>query len=140
MSSGQAPPQIVQMEEIYDKKENILPLKQGRRADILTASWSPKELEQQEARFRASINNPENLHSNDPLEAYHCYLKWLREVYPSGHKSVPKLLEKACRTFKRDERYRNDPRYLNMWLMVCLSVKWRSSYILPRLLAKQNHL
>jgi checkpoint serine/threonine-protein kinase len=108
---------IVQMEDIYDKKENIIPLKEGRRAKTLSESQSPAQLEIAHQQFQTALADPLNDDSNDPLEIYHCYLKWMKEHYPSGHKSLPKLLETTCRRFKRDERYRNDPRYLNMWLM-----------------------
>jgi checkpoint serine/threonine-protein kinase len=109
------------MESIYDKKENIIPLKQGRRANTLATTIPPAQLEIQSSQFQNAISDPSNDDTNDPLEIYHCYLKWMKENYPSGHKSLPKLLEQTCRRFKRDERYRNDPRYLNMWLMVCLN-------------------
>lgn len=109
---------IVQMDDIYDKKENIIPLKTGRSAKALATTISPEQLEITAKQFERAIADPQNKDSNDPLEIYHCYLKWMKENYPSGHKSLHGLLEKTCSTFKRDERYRNDPRYLNMWLMV----------------------
>ena len=44
------------------------------------------------------------------------YVRWMQDSYPSGNPDLVGLLERATREFKDDERYRNDERYLKLWI------------------------
>ncbi|KAI9348783.1 hypothetical protein DFJ73DRAFT_760813 [Zopfochytrium polystomum] len=56
---------------------------------------------------------------NDPLAPHARLLKVYETFFPSGdQKQYRSALERATRTFCKDERYRNDLRYVNMWLAV----------------------
>lgn len=61
-----------------------------------------------------------NQESDDPLEAWWRYFKWNVDNFPSGQTSesglVP-LLERATRTFRDSEQYRNDSRYLRLFVI-----------------------
>ncbi|NWU97770.1 BUB1 kinase, partial [Upupa epops] len=60
-----------------------------------------------EARIR-SYQGP------DPLEPWDSYLRWLEEALPGPEKRsrLPGLLEQLVKEFLRDERYRQDPRFV----------------------------
>ncbi|KAL1924985.1 uncharacterized protein VTP21DRAFT_4639 [Calcarisporiella thermophila] len=119
------PDDIPEFTTFEHQKENILPLRQGRSAKALASifSLSPSGLDahlaEGHARFQAELAalTPDD---GDPLDVHHRYVRWVLEHYPQGHNhdsNLIPLLEKATRAFKDDERYRNDPRYLHLWLM-----------------------
>ncbi|KAJ3089502.1 hypothetical protein HK102_006235 [Quaeritorhiza haematococci] len=123
-------PPIPSLSDFEHQKENIAPLPQGRRAKVLSALFSDSDvpsqqaqLEEQRRRFEELIAAEESSRNqqtedSDPLEIYHQYLKWMQENYTSGHPELMQVLEKAVRRFKRDVRYKNDLRYLKMWLLL----------------------
>ena len=45
-------------------------------------------------------------------------IKWTQENFPSGHASINRVVEQAVRTFRKDPRYKNDPRYIRLWMSV----------------------
>ena len=58
-----------------------------------------------------------NYKGDDPLEPWLGYITWTQDAFPSGNGRLVELLEECCRTFKDNERYKNDERYLKVWLM-----------------------
>ena len=70
--------------------------------------------------FSPSTQLKENLlDADDPLDPFCRYVRWLQETHPQGQSSQSNLvntLERATRAFKDDSRYKNDPRYLRLWL------------------------
>lgn len=54
----------------------------------------------------------------DPLLPWLRYVKWTEAEYPSRGKgsAYVQLLERCTRKFKDEERYRNDKRYLRVWI------------------------
>ncbi|CAG8760120.1 1888_t:CDS:1, partial [Acaulospora colombiana] len=104
-------------------KENIYPVKQGRSASSLSRVFSSDpssrqaELQAGHEQFNAELEMVEEL--DDPLDVYNRYIKWTMENYPQGQTSqsnLVQLLERASKTFVKDTRYKNDPRYLKCWL------------------------
>ncbi|KAJ3308466.1 hypothetical protein HDU76_003959, partial [Blyttiomyces sp. JEL0837] len=61
--------------------------------------------------------------SDDPLDPYHRLLVWYQDRYPSGHPKHASLLETAVRAFRKDPRYKEDPRFIRMWLQVARKAK-----------------
>jgi len=58
--------------------------------------------------------------SDDPLDIYDRYVKWTLDAYPSAQNTPQSqlcpLLERATKAFQSSSLYKNDPRYLKLWL------------------------
>jgi checkpoint serine/threonine-protein kinase len=123
VSTGSAQ-RAVDLAEIEQEKENIMPMRGGRSAAALAQVFAAPDsarashLEKQRCHFQNDIANAHEM--DDPLEVYYRFVRWTIDNYPQGNSSesnlVP-LLEQCTRTFRTDKRYKNDPRYLRCWLM-----------------------
>eukprot|EP00002_Diphylleia_rotans_P040638 TRINITY_DN9686_c0_g1_i1.p1 TRINITY_DN9686_c0_g1~~TRINITY_DN9686_c0_g1_i1.p1 ORF type:complete len:343 (-),score=83.44 TRINITY_DN9686_c0_g1_i1:377-1405(-) len=104
-------------------KENVQPLRKGRKAidivskleDTNSARDQKERLKQQMMDFEEAISAPDQ---EDPLIPWIRYLDWMQVVELSGFKKLEmtKLLQRATTEFKDSERYRNDLRYIHMWM------------------------
>ncbi|XP_027036615.1 mitotic checkpoint serine/threonine-protein kinase BUB1-like [Pocillopora damicornis] len=99
-------------------KENVQPLKQGRKLANLTAAFAPSSVDQsrihkEKREFEAQIRTYEG---EDPLANWYRYIVWTSENFPKGGKDLGSLLERCMTTFKDEERYKNDERYVKVWL------------------------
>ncbi|XP_076946137.1 mitotic spindle checkpoint protein BUBR1 [Bidens hawaiensis] len=103
-------------------KENVRPLKRGRDIKLLNESLKSGS----DAQIRNSLNETrrkmikaiDEYEGEDPLQPWlHC-IKWIQEAFPSGGdcSGLVVIYEQCVRTFWHDERYKNDPRYLKVWL------------------------
>ncbi|KAJ3344351.1 hypothetical protein HDU93_000141 [Gonapodya sp. JEL0774] len=132
-------------------KENILPLKSGRKATALTAAITAKDpgaaavaqskpagavvapstpsnsLAAQRAALEACIATPELADHVDPLKPHLDLIRWIVDHYPQGNNSESGLLSALERTL---ERFKDDPQYkrtsvdfLNLWIMYADLVK-----------------
>jgi checkpoint serine/threonine-protein kinase len=109
---------------ILQHKENIQPLAGGRRAAALAGSLSntPKQKEGRLAIERAQFEEEAELaldNDDDPLAAWIRFVDWTVENYPQGvsaESGLLELLERATRIFASDPRYKNDMRYLKLWI------------------------
>ena len=58
--------------------------------------------------------------SDDPLDIYDRYVKWTFNAYPTAQATpesqLRPLLERATKAFQSTPTYRNDPRYLKLWI------------------------
>lgn len=111
---------------IEQQKENITPLPGGRPVSKLAANFSiaSKSLDQyrqkqsiEKSEFESSLLLADEL--DDPLEVYIEYIKWTHDNYPQGANSesgLVSLLERCTSYFRDTEYYKNDPRYLKVWL------------------------
>ncbi|KNG50610.1 checkpoint protein kinase [Stemphylium lycopersici] len=58
--------------------------------------------------------------SDDPLDVYDRYVKWTLDAYPSAQNTPQSqlcpLLERATKAFQNSPQYKNDARYLKLWL------------------------
>ncbi|KAJ1727878.1 protein kinase [Coemansia sp. Benny D160-2] len=75
-------------------------------------------LQTQNAQFQAEIAAQDPAETDDPLDVHYRYVQWIFEVFPqaSGNQAVIKLVERPLRLFNDDERYRNDARFVKMWI------------------------
>jgi checkpoint serine/threonine-protein kinase len=117
---------ITSFDLIEGHKENIQPIRSGRSARALAASLSPlsanlhsarSEHYVRQAEFEEELKTASEL--DDPLEVWLRYINWTVETFPSGHSSesgLLPLLERATKEFFNDDRYRNDLRYLKLWI------------------------
>ena len=105
-----------------DSKENFQPVRDGRKPEVLDtkskerAVLQPKGIEAQRVRFVEAI---EGYTGDDPLEKWVEYIKWTKDTFVSGGKTseLLPLLEKCTREFHQSDQYRNDIRYLRVWIM-----------------------
>ncbi|XP_078591050.1 mitotic checkpoint serine/threonine-protein kinase BUB1-like isoform X2 [Branchiostoma floridae x Branchiostoma japonicum] len=104
-------------------KENVQPLRQGRKIANLTAALQPvngqdgglTRVQQEKQAFEAELRM---YSGDDPFSVWDRYIKWTEQNFPKGGKdgSLSTLLERCLLFFKDDKRYSNDHRYLQAWI------------------------
>ncbi|RGP60905.1 bub kinase [Fusarium longipes] len=118
---------------IEDQKENIQSLPGGRSAKKLAELYSQSPLHKQStptpsdtrnvndyirAEFEQEVDNIAE--SDDPLDVFERYVRWTLDAYPSAQATpqsqLHSLLERATKTFVGSAQYKNDPRYLKLWV------------------------
>eukprot|EP00899_Mesostigma_viride_P020539 jgi/Mesvir1/28487/Mv15902-RA.5 len=106
-------------------KENVQPLRRGRDAQALCTSLLEHEkgprsrAEALDEKRRAFAKAIEEYQGSDPLDLWLKLVKWIQNEFPTaGSKAelVP-VLEKCTRLFLRDVRYKEDVRYLRVWIL-----------------------
>ncbi len=116
-------PNIVSFDDIELHKENIEPIREGRSAKALVNAFSSEPFELKDTQlkerqfFEQQLLEAEEL--DDPLQPYLDYLDWIIKTYPQGQSvesGLVSLLEKCTSVFKDFEFYKNDPRYLKVWI------------------------
>ncbi|ODV80629.1 uncharacterized protein CANTADRAFT_25089 [Suhomyces tanzawaensis NRRL Y-17324] len=107
-------------------KENIVPLPGGHFASKLAASVKQSSrsllqfkdnLRKDREAFEDELRNTDEL--DDPLQVYVDYIQWTHTNYPQGNNSdsgLLNLLERCTSCFRDVAHYKNDPRYLKVWL------------------------
>ncbi|NWH73140.1 BUB1B kinase, partial [Piaya cayana] len=55
---------------------------------------------------------------DDPLDVWDRYVRWTEQSFPQGGKesNLSAILERAVKALNNQQRYYQDPRYLNLWL------------------------
>ena len=125
---------LINFDLIETHKENIQSLPGGRSARQLVSTLSPMSSGQ--ASSSPTLDETKTLNdairqeyelevqsvaeSEDPLDVYDRYVKWTLNAYLSAQatpqsKLLP-LLERATKAFLSSAQYKNDPRYLKLWL------------------------
>lgn len=102
------------------EKENIKPLMFGRSAlklgKALVETRAPTVLSKQRDKFEIDLLSEE---LDDPLQVYIDYIAWTHNHYPQGANSesgLLNLLERCTSCFRDTLLYKNDPRYMKIWL------------------------
>jgi checkpoint serine/threonine-protein kinase len=125
---------LIDFEIIENQKENIQSLPSGRSAKALAqlytppltagAGHAPSPSQMQDANSAARLDFEKELmaidESDDPLDVYDRYVKWTLDAYPSAQNTPQSqlcpLLERATKAFQSSPQYKNDARYLKLWL------------------------
>ncbi|KIX97178.1 uncharacterized protein Z520_07292 [Fonsecaea multimorphosa CBS 102226] len=129
---------LINFDIIETHKENIQSLPGGRSVKQLASILSPlpssrslsgactsPTLEETKTlndaiRQEYEIELQSIADSDDPLDIYDRYVKWTLNAYPSAQATPQSqllpLLERATKTFLTSTHYKNDPRYLKLWL------------------------
>jgi len=102
-------------------KENVQPLKQGRKVSTLNSVLHDKDgdtqklLQEQRAVFETEIRS---YCGDDPLDPWYRYVSWVEQAFPKGGKEgkIHVLLEKCITRFKDNKEAFEDPRFLEVWL------------------------
>jgi len=125
---------LIDFEIIENQKENIQSLPGGRSARTLANLFSPSPLlpklstptpsdtknlnDAIRKEYETELVNINE--SDDPLDIYDRYVKWTLDAYPSAQATPASgllpLLERATKAFRTSTQYKNDPRYLKLWL------------------------
>lgn len=128
------PNDAVNFDIIEAQKENIQALPSGRSARTLANLFSASPLQPLATPTPCDTNNVNNAQreqfedelllideTDDPLDIYDRYVRWTMDAYPSAQATPASqllpLLERATRTFLTSTQYKNDPRYLKLWLL-----------------------
>lgn len=123
---------LINFDVIEDHKENIQSLPGGRSAKALASTFAPLSLLSPTPTPGDTRNLNDTVRqefeleiiaisdSDDPLDIYDRYIKWTLIAYPSAQATpesqLRPLLERATKTFQTVAHYKNDPRYLKVWL------------------------
>ncbi len=86
---------------------------------------SSSKLEAQREQYRARVTAALE-EEEDPLSAYHDFVKWTIDNYPNkliARSGLLELLEEATRRFKDDSAYKSDLRYLKLWSLFASHVE-----------------
>ncbi|KAK5108489.1 hypothetical protein LTR62_008228 [Meristemomyces frigidus] len=121
---------LIDFNVIESHKENIEALPSGRSAKALAQLYSPPLLganpslasiqdEHAKARepYEKELANIDD--ADDPLDVYDRYVRWTLDTYPSPQarqSQLLPLLERATKSLQSTTHYKNDPRYLKLWL------------------------
>ncbi|KAI0842164.1 Mad3/BUB1 homology region 1-domain-containing protein [Hypoxylon sp. FL0890] len=124
---------LIDFDIIEGQKENIQSLPGGRSAKKLVEAFSPSPLHKLStptptdtknindcirAEYEEEVANISE--SDDPLDVFDRYVRWTFDAYPSAQATpqsqLHTLLERATRAFIGSAQYKNDPRYLKLWL------------------------
>ncbi len=124
---------LINFDVIESQKENVVSLPGGRSAKQLALAFSPSPLHKLSAPTPSDTSNIKDCiraeyeaelanisESDDPLDIYDRYVRWTLDAYPSAQATpqsqLHTLLERATKTFTGSSQYKNDPRYLKLWL------------------------
>ena len=94
-------------------KENAAPRKKGRDVAKLNRAFGAAPDDDAAIRHHEAALSTEG---DDPLQAYVDYASYLEQHRPTDALAAFELRERCCRAFRDDERYKNDARYVQMWL------------------------
>jgi checkpoint serine/threonine-protein kinase len=124
---------LIDFDIIESQKENIQSLPGGRSARTLANLFSPTPLHKLSTPTPSDTQNLNDAirreyeaelvsiaESDDPLDIYDRYIRWTLDAYPSAQATPASqllpLLERATKAFLNSAQYRNDPRYLKLWI------------------------
>ncbi|KAL1870475.1 protein kinase [Diaporthe australafricana] len=134
---------LINFDVIEAHKENIQALPSGRSAKKLAEAFSPSTALTSKstrpalqslatptpadtknindcirAEYESEIANIAE--ADDPLDVYDRYVHWIFDAYPSAQATpssqLHTVLERATKAFVSAPQYKNDPRYLKLWL------------------------
>ncbi|KAF6174225.1 hypothetical protein GIB67_033757 [Kingdonia uniflora] len=99
-------------------KENVKPLKRGRNINLLNDSLKPHLKKSLLHRRRELIEAIDKYQGDDPLKPWIQCIKWVQESYPTGGdcSGLVVIYEQCVRAFWGSDRYKDDLRYLRVWL------------------------
>ncbi|KAF0935704.1 hypothetical protein E2562_035752 [Oryza meyeriana var. granulata] len=122
LMGGDADPPTAPGAEWETFKENVRPLKRGRNVGLLNralkAHADPAQRAALLAARRKMIEAIDEYRGEDPLQPWLDCIKWVQESFPTGGdcSGLVVIYEQCVRAFWHDDRYKDDLRYLKVWL------------------------
>ncbi|KAF4594493.1 Mitotic checkpoint serine/threonine protein kinase, Bub1 [Ophiocordyceps camponoti-floridani] len=119
---------LISFDVIEGEKENIQSLPGGRSAkklaELATLDRHSRPSSTKTVNdcirieYEAELENLDE--SDDPLDVFDRYVRWTLDAYPSAQATpqsqLHTLLERATKAFITSTTYRNDARYLRLWM------------------------
>ncbi|EPX70898.1 mitotic spindle checkpoint protein Mad3 [Schizosaccharomyces octosporus yFS286] len=109
---------------IEQAKENIEPRRQGHSAAAISKTFSKdheqkvsNQLHEERISFEEKLQIADR--EEDPLQVWIDYIQWTLNSYPQGNTSesgLLSLLERCSQQFVKSPIYKNDIRYLRIWM------------------------
>jgi len=113
--------EIVSIEQWEHCKENILPVKSGRKASALSKEFgcttTDNEFENERKEFERRIEEANKSEDEDTLSIWLEYYEWAKETFPSSNSESLKVVQIATKTFRNNPQYQQDERYLRLWVI-----------------------
>ncbi|KAJ1337102.1 hypothetical protein BSLG_006862 [Batrachochytrium salamandrivorans] len=81
-----------------------------------TAVATAEQLETRREAMERALDAVSDDSDDDPLDPFHRYIRWVEQYFSQDHVSYMRVLETAIRRFRKDIRYKNDPRHLMLWM------------------------
>ncbi|XP_008237891.1 PREDICTED: mitotic spindle checkpoint protein BUBR1 isoform X1 [Prunus mume] len=100
-------------------KENVRPLKRGRKIAIFLKAHNDNDIKKSLFdQRRRLIQAIDEYKGEDPLHPWLECIKWVQEAFPPGGdcSGLVVMYEQCVRTFWHSDRYKDDLRYLKVWL------------------------
>uniref|UniRef100_A0A0A9Y146 Spindle assembly checkpoint component MAD3 n=1 Tax=Lygus hesperus TaxID=30085 RepID=A0A0A9Y146_LYGHE len=113
---------IIDFDAFEDSKENIKPLRVGRDAMTLVKAVHSDSLEEIHVRYSQEL---QRYAGDDPLALWIQYIEAIQTYYTTGDSKRSRFvqtLESCLLEYRDDDRYRNDERFLKVWLLYTDSV------------------
>ncbi|KAJ3275232.1 hypothetical protein HDV01_000959 [Terramyces sp. JEL0728] len=98
------------MDDLEKEKENVQATKYGFKPKVVSQDY--------EHLRRIKEAELKKVNKDDPLKPFIDYIEWTTKHFTYTHSSIPKVTETTVREFRKDQRYKNDPRYVDLWMSV----------------------
>lgn len=106
--------------EWENSKENVMPLKRGRNVPELNRALRAQDSFQERLHMEQHAKQLESelkeYTGDDPLSVWLQYIRWIEAKMPEDTRKKFTVLEKCTRSLKEDARYKNDIRYIRVWI------------------------
>ncbi|TMW63263.1 hypothetical protein Poli38472_002204 [Pythium oligandrum] len=106
--------------EWENSKENVMPLKRGRNVTDLNRALRTHESYQAKTNVETKAKEMEAevkaYKGDDPLSAWVQYIRWIETNMPEDTRKKFGALEKSTRELKDITKYKNDIRYIRLWI------------------------
>lgn len=98
-------------------KENVAPAKRGRDTEKIRKAALGENTKESgiEEEFERRVSQGTS-GEGDVLCAWLEYARYVEEAYPNDNGKSVDVLERCARSLKDEQRYRNDDRYVGVWL------------------------
>ncbi|QEU58241.1 Bub1/Mad3 [Kluyveromyces lactis] len=110
----------IHFDELEAQKENIISLPQGRSATRVASAINKSLSSIYDTRLAFERDIHDTLDElDDPLQLFLEYINWIHDNYPSPttrQSGLPEIMERCIEYCKNIETYKNDVRYLKVWL------------------------
>lgn len=109
-------------------KENVMPLKRGRNISDLNRALRMHDSFQAMTSLDAEAHEMEQrvqlYEGDDPISVWVQFVRWIEKNRPEDTRKKFAVLEKCTRQLKDHIEYKNDLRYIRLWIQYVGSFNW----------------